>query len=61
MTDPDLDDEELEGFDDDDFDDDYEDDEDDFDCGKDADGLCAYAGSEDCDECPYRDEDEDDA
>lgn len=27
-----------------------------FDCGMGSDGLCGYAGSEQCDfECPYRD------
>ena len=30
--------------------------EDEYDCGMDTTGSCAYIGSEDCDECPYRDE-----
>jgi hypothetical protein len=54
----DEDDEELGGFNEDDFDDE---DDDEFECGKNFEGVCEYEGSEDCDECPYRDEEEDDA
>ena len=48
-------------LDDDDEDFDEDDDEDEvLDCGLDSDGECAYAGSEECDECPYRNDEDDD-